>query len=162
MPHGGRVGGGFWHCRSGGRYGRSGGFWHCRVAAGTDAAEGFGIAVATAKFAEGFAISSRCPRCGSTRGGVLGPLIQRIQKKTNRHGWFHRCGKFGCQYYIVPHTGSPLFSHGRRITTLRGQVRILYLLLSGATFATTCIVTGENHKVVSKFSRQLDRCRRMC
>lgn len=97
-----------------------------------------------------------CPECPKL--GKLGALCD--YGKVDR-GWAHRCSAKGCQRYLSPHHGHPIFSCGRGhgAMSLQEQAAMLFCAVAGADQSTTHRLLGKSHRVIGQVYVKLDEAR---
>ena len=96
---------------------------------------------------------TKCPKCGK---GVLGKLCS-----TKAAGHRHRCNKWKCQAYVLPHEGHPIFTTGRGtgFSSLTDQAAVLFCAVAGAKQVTSHHLVDKNHKMIHDIFQRLDDCR---
>lgn len=101
---------------------------------------------------------TKCPLCNK---GVLRGL--KFVKSAG--ALKHRCNRKGCQAYISPTHGHPVFGKlGRGVTassSLNEQASVLFCIVAGATNVVAHRILDKNHKMIEDISRKLDAARRV-
>ena len=99
---------------------------------------------------------TQCPFC---KRGVLGKL--KFYKR--RKSMAHRCGRHGCQQYVLPHHDNPLFTTGggHQAASLEDQAALLFTTISGANSKVSHRITGKNDKMIRGMSQRLSMLRRI-
>ena len=97
-----------------------------------------------------------CPFC---KKGSLGTL----KYYAARQGMMYRCGKKGCQKYVVPQHGHPIFTagYGPGHAELADQAAVLFCAVSDAKLVTAHRLTDKSHNMVEGIYRRLDKVRQV-
>ena len=95
----------------------------------------------------------KCSHCGL---GDVAPL-----QEMPRGGWGYRCKRRGCQKFILPHAGHPVFkcSWGQSSKSLRQQMKTLFGLVIGLSVGQHRLLWGDNEKYINAMSQRLDAAR---